>query len=169
MTVPSRDRRGFTLIETVVVVLIIGLLTLVILPRITGYASGDIRSVSRHLIGAIQTLRDEAEARQLLLVLNVNLKEQSYQVSRFNESGEAVSYPEGGVAKVVLPGRVKIRDVVTLRQGKVAEGIAYIHFFPSGRVEKSSFHLEEEGRLSTLSVAPFSGKIRIDDGYIEQN
>ena len=154
--------------ETVAVVLIIGLMALILLPRMTGYSSGNLRSVSRHLIGTIQSVRDEAESRQEILVLAVNLKEQSYEVTRMRENGEIVPFEGTGVGKVRLPARVKIRDVVTTRQGKVTEGTAFIHFFPAGRVEKSEFHLEEGGRVLTLSLSTLSGKVKLDEGYIEE-
>jgi prepilin-type N-terminal cleavage/methylation domain-containing protein len=165
---PSRRPDGFTLIEIVIVILIIGLIALILLPRITGYSGGNGKTAIRHLTGAIQTLRDEAEFRQKIFRLNLNISEQRYDVSFLNESGEFVPFQSDILGKAAFGGNIRLKDVVTLRQGKVTEGTAYLFFYPLGRVEKGYFHFEEEGRPITLQVYPLSGKVKWYDGYIEE-
>ena len=159
---------GFTLIEITVVLLIIGLMALILLPRITGLSGGNLKTVTRHLIGTIQTLRDEAQLRQKILRLNFNLSSQLYDISMLKESGEFVSYQTESLGKVQLPFQTHLKDVVTLRQGKVTEGTAYLFFYPLGRVEKAFLHFEENGRPLTLKVFSLSGKVKLYDGYIEE-
>jgi prepilin-type N-terminal cleavage/methylation domain-containing protein len=159
---------GFTLIEIVIVILIIGLVALILLPRITGFSGGNGKTVIRHLTGAIQTLRDEAEFRQKIFRLNLNISEQSYDVSFLNENGEFVPFQSDILRKVAFGANIRLKDVVTLRQGKVTEGTAYLFFYPLGRVEKGYFHFEEDGRPITLQVYPLSGKVKWYDGYIEE-
>jgi len=165
---PLRRLDGFTLIEIIVVILIIGLISLILLPRITGFSGGNGKTVIRHLTGAIQTLRDEAEFRQKIFRLNLNISEQRYDASFLNENGEFVPFQSDTVGKVTLRGNFRLKDVVTLRQGKVTEGTAYLFFYPLGRVEKGYFHFEEAGMPITLQVYPLSGKVKWYDGYIEE-
>ena len=159
---------GFTLIEMTLVVLIIGIMALLLLPRLTGLSGGNFKTVTRHLIGTIQTLRDEAESRQKILRLNFNLSSQLYDISVLKENGEFVPYQTESLGKVQLPAQIYLKDVVTLRQGKVTEGTAYLFFYPLGRVEKTYLHFEENGRLVTLKVFSLSGKVKLYDGYFEE-
>ncbi|MHB8482734.1 MAG: pilus assembly FimT family protein [Nitrospiria bacterium] len=159
---------GFTLIEMTLVVFIIGLMALILLPRLTGLSGGNFKTVTRHLIGTIQTLRDESESRQKILRLNFNLSSQFYDISVLKENGEFVPYQTESLGKVNLPSQIHLKDVVTLRQGKVTEGSAYLFFYPLGRVEMAYLHFEEAGRLVTLKVLSLSGKVQIYDGYLEE-
>ena len=165
---PLRNVCGFTLIEMTIVILIIGLTALILLPRVTGYSGGNGKTVIRHLTGAIQTLRDEAEFRQKIFRLNLNISEQRYDASFLNENGEFVPFQSDILGKTAFGGKVLLKDVVTLRQGKVTEGTAYLFFYPLGRVEKGYFHFEEEGRPITLQLFSLSGKVKWYDGYIEE-
>ncbi|MBI1821533.1 MAG: prepilin-type N-terminal cleavage/methylation domain-containing protein [Nitrospirae bacterium] len=159
---------GFTLIEISVVVLIMGLMALILLPRLTGLSGGNLNTVTRHLIGTIQTLKDEAESRQKIFRLNFNLPSQVYDISVLKENGEFVPYQTESLGKVQLPSQIRLKDMVTLRQGKVTDGTAYLFFYPLGRVEKAILHFEENGRLLTLKVMPLSGKVKLYDGYLEE-
>lgn len=150
------------------VILIVGLIALVLLPRMTGFSGGNAKTVLRHLTGTIQTLRDEAEFRQQILRLNFNISEQRYDVSYLSETGEFVPYHNDSLGEVKFRGNIILKDVVTLRQGKVTEGTAYLFFYPIGRVEKGYLHFEEEGRPITLQIYPLSGKVKWYDSYVEE-
>ncbi|MBI3808496.1 MAG: prepilin-type N-terminal cleavage/methylation domain-containing protein [Nitrospirae bacterium] len=164
----KRGDSGFTLIEIALVVLIIGLIALIVLPRMAGLSGGNLKTAVRHLTGTIQTLRDEAESRQILLRLGFDLSSQQYDVSALSENGEFKTYHTETLNKVQLPPRIRLKDVVTLKQGKVTEGMAYIFFYPAGRAEKATLHFEEGGRPATFQVASLSGKVKWTDGYLEE-
>lgn len=160
--------RGFTLIEIVIVVFIIGLIALLLLPRITGISKGNAKTAIRHLTGTIQSLRDEAEIRQRIFRLSFYLSEQRYDASYLDEKGEFVPYHSDSVEKAAWGREIVLKDVVTLRQGKVTEGTASLFFYPQGRVEKGLFHFEDGGRPMTLQVHALSGKVKWIDGYVEE-
>ena len=164
----KKGASGFTLIEIALVVLIIGLIALIVLPRMAGLSGGNLKTAVRHLTGTIQTLRDEAESRQKLLRLGFDLSSQQYDVSALSENGEFKPYHTETLNKVQLPARIRLKDVVTLKQGKVTEGMAYIFFYPAGRAEKATLHFEEGGRPATIQVASLSGKVKWTDGYLEE-
>jgi type II secretion system protein H len=164
----KKGASGFTLIEIVLVVLIIGLIALIVLPRMTGLSGGNLKTTVRHLTGTIQTLRDEAESRQKLLRLGFDLSSQQYDISAMNENGEFKPYHTETLNRVQLPARIRLKDVVTLKQGKVTEGMAYIFFYPAGRTEKATLHFEDGGRPVTFQVASLSGKVKWTDGYLEE-
>ena len=158
---------GFTLIEIIVVVLIIGMIALILLPRMTGLSSGSSGQVIRHLTGTIQTLRDEAEFNQKILRLNFNISEQRYDASIQGEGGDFIPFHSDTVGKSEIGGNLVLKDVETLRQGKVSEGTACLFFFPLGRVEKGYLHFEEAGRPMTLQILSLSGKTKWLEGYVE--
>ncbi|HDZ90866.1 MAG TPA: prepilin-type N-terminal cleavage/methylation domain-containing protein, partial [Deltaproteobacteria bacterium] len=56
-----RDKRGYTLIELIVVVLLIGLVLTLTAPRLRdSLLSDDLKSAARRLIGITNDLRNEA-------------------------------------------------------------------------------------------------------------
>jgi prepilin-type N-terminal cleavage/methylation domain-containing protein len=159
---------GFTLIEIVVVVLIIGLIALLVLPRMTGFSKNNPKTAIRHLTGTIHSLRDESEIRQKIFRLSFYLSEQRYDVSYRSENGEFVPYHSDSVEKGTWSGGLILKDVVTPRQGKVAEGTASLFFYPEGRIDKGFIHFEEDGRPMTLQVHSLSGKVKWIEGYVEE-
>jgi prepilin-type N-terminal cleavage/methylation domain-containing protein len=165
---PFRAASGFTLIEIVVVVLIIGLIALFVLPRMTGFSKDNGKTAIRHLTGTIHSLRDESEIRQKIFRLTFYLSEQRYDISYLADNGEFVPYHSASVEKGAWGRGMLLKDVVTPRQGKVAEGSASLFFYPQGRVDKGLIHFEEEGHPMTLEVHSLSGKVKWLEGYVEE-
>ena len=67
---------GFTLLELMVVLLVIGLVVAITFPKFQELAGGDVKRVSRKLIGTIQYLYEEALANRRIYRLNYDLTQQ---------------------------------------------------------------------------------------------
>ncbi len=65
-----------------------------------------------------------------------------------------------------LKGGTDMRDVVVAGLGKVSEGEVAIVFNPNVGAEPFNLHLERKGRVLTLGYNPYSGKVKITEGYI---
>jgi type II secretory pathway pseudopilin PulG len=159
---------GFTLIELALVLFIIGLLIATVAPKLGGFADGDLKPSSRRLIHTVQLLADRSIATKRNHRLNYDLAEQRYWATVLSDEGEFVPVDPAVMRPVRLKEPVRIADVTTLRQGKIAEGQAYTEFDRSGRVDKTLLHLSAGDRKTlTLEVHPLLGRVKVLEGYVE--
>jgi len=83
--------------------------------------------------------------------------------SRFGAFSDAL------LKKRELPGRTEIRSVrVEGRQEPIAEGQAYVHFFPGGQAERAFIEVADGATLYTVVVEPFTGRARVVTGAVEE-
>ncbi len=75
-----RDRRGITLIELMVVIVIISIVMFVAVPMIGSRLGGDIRKTAKRLGGTLQIAYDEAALRHVPMRLAYNLDDHAYWV-----------------------------------------------------------------------------------------
>lgn len=159
---------GFTFLEIVVVLFILGLLLLLIYPKFQSLTEDGLQTATRHLVGVIQYLYHETIATRKIHRLSYDLKASGYRVSVVNSNGELASPAPILERRVSLPRGVTFQDVVTLHQGKVTEGEAYTQFFPVGLAEKTVIHLADRGkRVFTLEINPLTGRVKVYEGYVE--
>ncbi len=157
---------GFTLLELMVVLLVIGLVLTITFPKFQEFTGGNIKSVSRKLIGTIQYLYEEALANRRIYRLNYDLTQQQYWASALRESTESTREEVPVLPKTALPTGVMLEDVVVLHEGKVNRGETFTEFYPIGGVEKSIIHLRgDRGEMLTLEINPLTGRVRVDEGY----
>ncbi len=159
---------GFTLIELVVALFIVGLVTLLSFPRVQHLFGDDLRGASRHLIGTIRYLYNEASASKRIYRLNYDLAEKEYWVTVLDEEGKFISANDTLAKRTFLPKRIQFQDIYTLHNGKVMEGVVFTQFYPEGRVDRTVIHLKESDKnLMTLIVNPLTGKVSVHDKYVE--
>ena len=162
----KQDMKGFTLLELMMVITILGIMAAMILPRISAFGAGKIKRETRHLSGVISHLSQEASFTKHTFRLHYDIEAQAYWVSVLQENREFAPSSDPLVARRVLPKGVSFEDVITPRHGKVQEGEAYTEFFPMG-VEKTAIHLKEGENIWTLAINPLTGRVKVTDRYIE--
>ncbi len=166
---------GFTLVEFLVVIFIIGLFSSLIAIRIEGSLSGgDLRLATRLIMGEINQLRGKAAAthKEQVLGLNVDenylftlhpLPEKEDLSGMFQEEREAYRKIKR------LPDGVDLEDVVISSKGKIQGGETAIRFFSNGCIDRSIIHLKNErNETHTLKINPITGQLTIYDKYIDQ-
>lgn len=159
-------RAGFTLLELMLVVVILGITALFVLPRLSSWGSGDLKSTSRHFAGLIQYIAQESSKTKQTYRLYYNLENGAYWVAELEENGEFKEMTDPLVARRVLPRNIAFEDVVTPQQGKVDRGEAFTQFYPVG-VEKSWIHLKAGERKWTLVINPLTGRVKVFDQYVD--
>ena len=165
--------RGFTLLEMMVVVIIIGTMMAIAIPRMTDMFEVNLKSAMRRLIGTSQFAFNESVIKQTPLRLNFSPETGMYWLSAMVTSGDTaqfVEYPTDLAKPQKLPDGVFFTDIVTPHDvEKRTEGEdIFITFFPTGYVERGLIHLSaEDGRQYTLLFEPMTGKITVLDGYID--
>jgi prepilin-type N-terminal cleavage/methylation domain-containing protein len=165
--------QGFTLVELLVVIALIGLVTLVSLPTVSSMFQVSLGAASRELATTIKEAYNSSMITGKVHRVAYDLKEHQYWVEsgptttlldteatrekeerrkKFKTSIDAGEAPSSPFAidksvtrsKKSLPRGVEFEDVLSER-GKepVAEGTAYTHIFPSGITERTLIHLKD--------------------------
>lgn len=159
--------RGFTLLEVMLVLFIIGVVTALVFPKITNLGGGNLKVESRTLIGHIQALYSEATFTRKMHRLVFDLDAQRYHAE---VAVNGIFTPVEGtfLAPVKLPVNIAFTDVVTEGSSKRSEGRAYAYFHPLGRVNFTTIHMEDEDDVAmTLEVNPLTGRVKVKEGYVD--
>lgn len=125
------DRRGFTLVEMAVVVLIVGILSGLVFSRLDALIPGErLRSAAADMVGAARLARAAARARRMEVILEYDLDENAWSVSGF--FGEADEELEG--AALLVEGENIPDEPEVIFSRKLAEGlnIAEVRYGESG-------------------------------------
>jgi Tfp pilus assembly protein FimT len=163
--------KGFTLIELTVIIVVLGVMLSLIIPRLGELGEANLKRSARHLTGMIRFLRDEAQATKFRYRLRFDVTEGQYWTEKWtllnpNErTFEFKRFSSEMGTEGSLSGQTTFRDV------KVAShpDDPYIEFSPEGWVEHALIHLRDgEGRDFTLMVNSLTGDTEFREGYIEE-
>ena len=116
------SNKGFTLIELVLVIFIIGLVLGLAFPKLIGLTGASVRETAQHLVRTVQILMDQATATKRLYRLHYDIESGRYWATVMEGEGQFVPVDPKVVRPVTLKDPFHFKDVVTLRQGKVTEG-----------------------------------------------
>jgi general secretion pathway protein H len=124
------DRRGFTLIELIVVIVIIGIASAVVGPMIdAGMTSREVRRAARQIASTMHHLRNEAVATGRPTAMQIDIQENSIETV-------------GGGRWAVLTERAIIEEVAA---AEVETGRYEIRFFPNGSTTGAAVVLASRG------------------------
>jgi general secretion pathway protein H len=138
------DRRGFTLLELVVVLAVVGLAAGILLPRLADLGPFELDAAARRLADALTLARERAVLRAAPAHLTLDLATGSWTT---DEPGTAVS----------LPPRVRVRAVVANGERAVDTGIIVIRFDPAGDALPARVDLAHDGGAARNIVLPPAG------------
>ncbi|PON18842.1 hypothetical protein C2W62_05920 [Candidatus Entotheonella serta] len=161
--------RGFTLVELVMVILVIGIVAVVTMPRVSGML--DRRQMERSinvLRGMTRYLQSRAATTKRIYRLTIDLDNQV--VSACYLTPEGCQLDRNRITSDYrFPATIEVLDVVNAAGEKVEAGLAGTHFHPSGLVEPSLIHLQgvNADRL-TLVIEPLTGRLKVIDGYVDR-
>ena len=153
MRAARRRPAGFTLLEMVVVLLIIGIGTVLVVPMIEGgFDSREVRRAARQIASTMHYCRGEAVARGALQELVIDGNENGFHTSKW-------------ARWAILTDRAVIDDV---RGGAfVEDGVAHILFYPNGSTSGAEVVIasRRDRRANRLRVAldPLLGTVHVGD------
>jgi general secretion pathway protein H len=162
--------KGFTLIELTVVIVVLGVMLSLIIPRLGELGEANLKRSARHLTGMIRFLHDESQAKKDTYRLRFDITGGRYwtEVLTFNLNDKTAEFKRFS-SEMVTEG--SLSGQTTFRDAKVAShpDDPYIEFSPNGWVESALIHLRDgEGRDFTLEVNPLTGNTEFREGYIEE-
>ncbi len=158
--------RGYTLIELSVVVLLIGLMLLIAIPRVRDTLLNDeLRATARQIIGTSRELRNEAVREQVDYVLQIDLNQQGFWTYSTDTTAEKRAEIRRGAVR--LPAGVRIAGVRHFAEVGKTEGEAFVRFFHRGYTEPTVIHLVKADRTLTLVFNPFIPAVSIYEKYVD--
>ena len=163
----TRKSSGFTLLELTIVLFLIGMFSIIVIPRFSHVGEGDLHHSARRLSWTIKYLFNEAALSSKEHRIIFNLDDESYRA--------VVLEPDGNVTDVErIPEEIKLKqgirfmDVTVAGRGSFSQGEITIRILPSGWIEGTTVHLEgAEQQILTVTVNPLTGQSEVYDGYRE--
>lgn len=160
--------RGFTMIELAMVLLVIGIVGAIVMPRIGGVLDRQqMRRTINAVRGTVRYLQARAALTKRVYRLTFDLDRQIMSVCYL---GKEACEPEQTreLRDFSLPTTVRILDVVSPEGTKTRTGEAVTHFHPTGLAEPSMIHLEGSAkRQMTMVIEPLAGRVKVLDGYVD--
>jgi len=164
------NNHGFTMIELAMVLLVIGIASAVIMPRI-GNVLGhqQMRRSINTVLGTVRLLHARAAATKHIYRLTFDLDRQMMTVCLIDaETSECQEEQSRRLHDYTFPPAVRLLDVVDGQGTKTSEGQAVTHFHPTGLAEPSTIHLTgSDEQQMTLMIEPLAGNVKVLNGYVE--
>jgi general secretion pathway protein H len=160
------SRAGFTLIELVVVVLLIGLFAGASVSLVIDRDRGALKTSARRLAGVVKYLFNEAALSGLEQRLIYNLDDGSYRAQELDTDGYLYAAADL-VRKAQLRDGVSFADVTVGGRGTFSTGEVTVRIHPSGWMAETIVHLTTgAGEDLTLRINSLTGSTEIYDGYL---
>ena len=153
---PYNQNDGFTLIELIVVMALIGLMLFFTLPRLQDNPFlDDSKQSSRWLIGKVQSLKESAIRDQKQYSLHFDLD--SGRIWETNESMSPEDIESAALnSSYALPDDLRIIDIEYPQKGKIYSGQTEIIFYKAGYTDKALVHMQEGDTYLSFLIEPFS-------------
>ncbi|MBI3598670.1 MAG: prepilin-type N-terminal cleavage/methylation domain-containing protein [Nitrospirae bacterium] len=163
---------GFTLLELIVVIMIMGMIASLVIPRISSFHAGEMKRTSRRLASLIQQLTQDSALTKEHYRLYFNLDSSEYWTvlveESVRESDHVILLFEKPIGKPShLPEGILFEDIMTAQKGMVTEGEVFSEFYPIG-IESMTIHLKEGESHFTLVANPLTGRVKTFDHYLEE-
>lgn len=159
---------GFTLIELMVVIVVLGVMMTLIIPQLGNIGDANLKRSARHLTGMIRFLRDEAQAKKEVYRLRFDIKDGKYWAEEFViTSKDTAEYKR---MQVAMAGEGSLAGQTTFKDVQVGShpDDPYIFFTPDGWVEPAFIQLRNgDDKVFTLIVKPLTGDTELREGELE--
>ena len=168
-TIQTREvpfEKGYTLIEISVVIVLVGVIFLLAIPRVQDTVTNDrMRTAVRNLSGAARDLKAGAVREQVDHYLHLDLDRRVAWNTRDDMTAEVRTMRRSQARP--LPSGVRVADVALADEGKKNQGEVVIRFFSQGYVQPAAIHLTDEERTMTLIFQPFLSTFEVKDSYVD--
>jgi prepilin-type N-terminal cleavage/methylation domain-containing protein len=161
--------RGFTLIEMMIVIVVLGVMLALIIPRLGEIGDANLKRSARHLTGMVRFLRDESQAQKKVYRLRFDVTDGRYWIEVMTLLNDKTVEFKRFSSEMATEG--SLSGQTTFRHINVAShpDDPFIQFWPNGWVERALIHLRDgEGREFTLVVNSLTGNTDLREGYVEE-
>lgn len=164
----NRCQAGFTLIEIAVVMVIIGMLMLLVVPRLPSSDQENLKISARTLASTLRYLQERAATSRTGYYLTLAPGTESVKIAEISAGGIATEPSDPLLRKSPVKDGIVISDVRIPRLGKVSDGQLRIDVSVAGVRDFVTIHLRSAaGQFWTVMAFPSGGKVKAYEGYLE--
>jgi len=163
------NRRGFTLIEIVVVLVIISMAMMIVIPRLPSSESENLKSSARTLASTLRYMQDRAATARTTYYLRLEPGTDEVKVLEAAADGSEKEPGDPLLQQRPVKEGIQVADVFIPRLGKINEGQLRLEVGMGGLRDFVTIHLRStDGSFWTVMAFPSSGKVKVYDGYQEE-
>jgi general secretion pathway protein H len=163
------NRRGFTLIEIAVVLAIIGMVLMLVMPRLPSSEQENLKLSARTLASTLRYMQDRAATGRTTYYLRMEPGTDRVKVLEAAADGSETEPVDPLLQKRSMKEGIIIADVTIPRLGKLNDGTIRLEVGNSGLRDFVVIHLRSpEDKYWTVMAFPASGKVKVFDGYREE-
>lgn len=162
------DNGGFTLLELIVVMVLIGLTASFAIPQLGGFLVADqMKTTVRRLVGLIHQTASLARREQVPYLLVYQANEHRFVAEPEEEPEQTAMDPPGKTIFLSVPDNVFVGEFWSWYGGSQSQKERKIRFSKEGYIEPTILYLgKEDGREMSLILSPFLGMVRVVDAYV---
>lgn len=160
-----KNRTGFTLLEFILVIVILGIILGIALPKLGSFITGDeLKASALRLLGALKDVRNRAILEQRYYRVYFELGTPKLSI----ELVQSVRDEESKKAQKKISGTVVVKGIWINGRGRIQEGEVYLTFSPAGYSEAFYVYLQDPfGREFTVGMNAFGTYTIISREFIE--
>lgn len=162
----NRGVKGFTLLELIVVMAVVSAVAFIVFPKIPYLEGFSLHSDVRRVSGLLRYLDGSASSKKIYYSVVFKLKEGTLEVESSRDGIEFKGVDDPALKGFTLSEETEIQDIVVEGSGKINHGEASVVFTPGAGALAFALHLKGKDRTLTVSYNPYSGRVRVADGYI---
>ncbi len=179
-----RPRRGMTMIEIMIVVVILGVMAMVAVPQMSGMnRKNKLRAAARQIVALTKAARAEAVFGERTTELVLDVKKQRYWLDlrkpkEEKKTGTRTSAKKGTRdknAKSMLEEVHELKDGITIKEVNaydeniLKDSLIAVDFHPDGTASPTMLSLHnEQGQAITIQILRASGTAEVTPGTMEQ-
>lgn len=168
---PIRENRcqaGFTLIEIMVVLVIIGMVMLLVIPRLPSSDQENLKISARTLASTLRYLQESAATSGTSYRLALTPGTESVRIFEIGADGSDKDPSDPLLQKSPVKEGIIVADVRIPRLGKVSDGQVKVDVGVAGIRDFVTIHLRSAaGQFWTVMAFPSGGKVKAYEGYLE--
>ena len=163
------NRRGFTLIEIAVVLAIIGMVLMLVMPRLPSSEQENLKVSARNLAATLRYMQDRAATGRATYYLRMEPGTDSVKVLEAAADGGEKEPLDPLLLKRSVKEGIVVADVMIPRLGKIIDGTIRLDVGKGGLRDSVVIHLRSpDDKFWTVMAFQASGKVKIYDGYQEE-
>jgi general secretion pathway protein H len=164
----NRSQAGFTLIEIAIVMAIIGMVMLLVIPRLPSSDQENLKISARTLASTLRYMQERAATSRTVYSLVMAPGTETVKIVEVSLDGSDREPTDPLLQKTPVKEGIQVADVRIPRLGKVSEGQLRVDAGAGGVRDFVTIHLRSAaGQFWTVMVFPSGGKVKAYEGYLE--
>jgi general secretion pathway protein H len=164
----SHSKAGFTLIEIAIVMAIIGMVMLLVIPRLPSSDQENLKISARTLASTLRYIQERAATSRTMYALILAPGTESVKIVEVGQDGSDRDPSDTLLLKSAVKDGIQVADVRIPRLGKVSEGQLRVDVGVGGVRDFVTIHLRSaSGQFWTVMAFPSGGKVKAYEGYLE--